>query len=111
MNGTTARKLSADFSKTAKGLLKIGNLEDLQNLLNQVSDLQEYANERENFYKYEDETPVADNETPESWRFEKANESLTKTLEKLTDYISEKEEVLDARIQRKREEKLNKGWL
>jgi hypothetical protein len=69
--------------------------------LNNLYSLKEYSDKRHNHLFYEIDEEVRDDEVPESWRYERASETLGKAYRLLENYLDEKEEILDKRYKRK----------
>jgi hypothetical protein len=109
MNCIETRQTALSLAKESKTAIAAKDLEKVEVLIGKAANLYEYATKWENYYKYEDTTEVDENEKyPPAWCFEKARERSHNTLETLEYYYYTRQSVLEARIQRKREEKLNK---
>jgi len=111
MNGLEARQKASEYSKKQVEVLKSKNLEAIADLLSDVQSLQEFTStlQQEWLDKYfEDES---DENFNESWRFDKANNALMKIENRLEKKYWELEEIQRGRIERKKEEKISKGWI
>lgn len=105
MNGLQTRRTAIALGKQVREAIKGSDIERLEELLNEVIPLQDYAAKQHNYLFYEIEEEVADDETPDSWRFEKANDLLNKLWEQIDERIAEIEEEREQeRIDRESEE-------
>jgi hypothetical protein len=95
MNGLQTRRTAIALGKQVREAIKGSDVERLEDLLSEVIPLQEYASKMHNHLFYEIEEEVADDETPDSWRFEKANVLLNTLWEQIDERIAEIEEEID----------------
>jgi hypothetical protein len=101
MNGTQTRREVAQLGKAVKLQIKENHLQGLYESVAQLHELLDYATKQENYFKYEIDEDCAPTETPESWRFEKVGDAARKYLET----AEQKMYTLEARIERKLEER------
>lgn len=106
-NGTQTRKYATNLAKRANELAKSKDapFEDMEDTLSELDTLRDYASKKRNYYLYEIDEEVGDDETPESWRYEKAEDALTRAYSNLDEKYQERDEARYKRIKRKRFEK------
>lgn len=111
MNGLIARRKASEFSKKSKELVLV---KDLDSIFELIADVQELKDLIEPLREAAlDEWFETENEKffDEAWRYDKAQNALSRIETRLEEFFWEQTEIRENRIARKKEEKLAKGWL
>ncbi|MBD2492469.1 hypothetical protein H6G77_33905 [Aulosira sp. FACHB-615] len=106
-NGKETRTYATSLAKKANELTRASNaeIEDMENTLLEIDALKEYSDKKFDYYFYQIDEEVGDNETPESWRYQKASDALGKAYSSLDEKYQEKDQARYDRLKRKMQER------